>query len=77
MPLLALPKNTSEHTKHLREPGRSFQSPVRGGHWAQLATKQMPQQIHILPEKPTSAQLQRTKSEQTKSRVILWFLHPT
>lgn len=39
LPQLALPKNTSEQIKHLREPGRSFQIPVRGRHSAQLASK--------------------------------------
>jgi len=37
----------------------------------------LPHQIHLLPEKPTSAQLQRMKPEQSKSRDTLWFLHLT
>lgn len=64
MPQLALPKTTSEETKHLTESGRGLQSPI----WDTLCPlgqdrgTALPHQIHLLPEKPTSAQPQRTEA---------------
>lgn len=63
MPQLALPKTASEETKHLTESGRGLQSPI----WDTLCPlgcqdrgTALPHQICLLPEKPTSAQPQRT-----------------